>query len=123
LDVLTQLAEAFAIKVEFAREPGGTFAFGNPAQQQNDCRRRLAGFDKHSAGQDGVGALAASAAVRRIERMFSEQPAVGALAARACQPSRMEMPLKPRHTRRIIKQLGDWKVYHAWKYTMHTQAS
>jgi hypothetical protein len=72
LDLLPQLAEAFAIKAEFAREPGGTFAFGNPAQQQNDGRRRLTGFDKHGAGQDGIGALAASAAVCRRERMFSE---------------------------------------------------
>jgi hypothetical protein len=122
LDLLTQFAETFAIKVEFAREPGGTFAFGNPAQQQNDCRGRLAGFDKHGTGQNGVRALAASAAVRRKERMFSEQPAVGAAATRADQTSRMEILLKPRNTGRIIEQFDNWKVYHATEYTMHTQA-
>jgi hypothetical protein len=44
LDLLTQLAEAFAIKAEVTREPCSTFAFGNPAQQQNDGGRRLMVF-------------------------------------------------------------------------------
>jgi hypothetical protein len=35
----------------------------------------------------------------------------------------MEMLLKPSDTGLNIKQLGDWKIYHARQYTTHTWTS
>src|SRR5215218_356462 len=95
LDVLTQLPEMLTIDMQFAREAGGTFALGNPTQEQHDCGRVLAGLLKHTASEDGVRTLALAAAIGREVLMATEQPAVSALAARAHQATRMEMLLKP----------------------------
>jgi hypothetical protein len=43
------------VDMQFAREAGSTFAFGNPTQQQHDGRRPLPGLLENAAGQDGVG--------------------------------------------------------------------
>ncbi len=121
--LLSQFAEAFAIKVEFTRKARSTFAFGNSAQQQYDRRRPLPGLFEHTAGQDRIGALASATAIGWKVTVSTEQPAVAAVTPWARQVCRMEMLLKPRDTRRFVQQLGDRKGYHAWQYTMHTQAS
>lgn len=117
LDLLADLAQAFAIEVKLAGESGGTFAFGNPTQQHDNRRRTPTGFGKYGASQDGVGALTLSAAIGREVVMPTEEAALCALAAWTYQA---EVLLKPCDTHGIIEQLSYGKVNHAGQYTMHT---
>jgi hypothetical protein len=117
LDLLADLAQAFAIEVKLAGESGGTFASGNPTQQHDNRRRTLTGFGKYGASQDGVGALTLSAAIGREVVMPTEEAALCALAAWTYQA---EVLLKPCDTHGIIEQLSYGKVNHAGQYTMHT---
>jgi hypothetical protein len=108
-----QRAEALTIEGMLAGEPSRCLTFGNSAQQQHDGCWPLAGLFEHYAGQDSVGALTLVAAIDREMLLLAEQPAVRALAAWVDKAGRMEILLKPRSTRSIIKQVGQGKVYHA----------
>lgn len=63
----------------------------------------LAGFGKHRARQDSIGALTDPTAIGREVVMLAEEPPIRALASWAHKPGRMAVLLEPSHIDRVIK--------------------
>ncbi len=72
----------------------------------------LAGLFKDGVGQERIIAVTRAATVGRKVAMLPEESAFGAVAVRACEPTRMEVRLHPNEADTVIQQFGDREIHH-----------
>jgi len=112
LDTLAQGVQRVARHRQLAREAGGRLALGNPTQQQHPRGRSWPRLGQDRPRQQRIVAIAGLTAVGGEISLFAEQAPLGAAAAGACEPSRMQVALEPGQTDTLIQEFAYRKVDH-----------